>query len=89
MMGYQRLTQVTRPDGTQDTYYYDTYSDGFMSVHAGRLAAVTFQGRPDPNNSLNARKFTYMYSYTQGGRSRPSCCASSGRKTVSTWPLRT
>jgi RHS repeat-associated protein len=63
---YKRLTQVTRPD-SQDNYTYDTYStSGFTSSYAwGRLAAVTFQGRPDANNLPTT--FVNMYSYTPAG----------------------
>ena len=65
---YQRLTQVTRPDG-QDNYYYDTYSvSGFTSQNAwGRLAAVTFQG---VNGVMDqgTSAFTNLYSYSVAGQ---------------------
>jgi RHS repeat-associated protein len=67
--GYERLIQVSRPDGTHDNYTYDAYSTtGFSSQNAwGRLAALTFQGQPDPNNPNSGTTFTYMYSYKTSG----------------------
>ena len=57
---------MTRPDG-QDTYTYDTAA-GAVNAY-GRLAAVTFTGRPahasgEPDGNS---QFTYTYSYTPAG----------------------
>jgi YD repeat-containing protein len=66
--GYKGLTQVSRPDGTQDNYSYDTQPYGASINTAGRLAAVTFTGRPDPNTG-GGTNFANVYAYTAAGRS--------------------
>jgi RHS repeat-associated protein len=65
--GYKRLTQVLRPDGTQDNYSYDTQPYGASVNTQGRLAAVTFAGRPDPNTNA-ATAFANIYNYNAAGQ---------------------